>query len=214
MALNQSGELDRMYKELVLGQPDIKDPRLEVPAYAPKAMEMGLPRNEEILCVGEQCLPYVDMNNLLIKDLDIRDRTYRFQSYTKSFLGTELVDFLILKFALVLPPAHAIPRPCRCSAQDLGRPRSHAPHSLLRRPPVAHRPSLITPGLTPGVLARRKTGRRGARLRRCSTARTCSTMSFTSTPFGTSPSSIACRATPRPCSSTAGGCGPTGSTFP
>mmetsp|Transcript_20658 Transcript_20658/g.65373 ORF Transcript_20658/g.65373 Transcript_20658/m.65373 type:complete len:509 (+) Transcript_20658:251-1777(+) len=98
--LDKAGELDRLYIEYIMGQQDIDEPRLIVPTYAPKAMEVGLPRNEEILCVGEQCLPYVDMNNLLVKELDIRDRTHRFKSYHKSFLGTELVDCLILKFAL------------------------------------------------------------------------------------------------------------------
>jgi glutaredoxin len=108
--MHVSGTLRAALDELS-AMPPPSEPMLNRPDYPPHATETLKETAEPLLCVGEECIPYSDLVESLRKELPIASHTYRLRTYKNCFLGTELVDHIMSKYAI----------PTRAEAVQIGQ---------------------------------------------------------------------------------------------
>mmetsp|Transcript_39607 Transcript_39607/g.77937 ORF Transcript_39607/g.77937 Transcript_39607/m.77937 type:complete len:496 (+) Transcript_39607:98-1585(+) len=93
-ALFSSGEIKKYVA--LLQQDGPHNPLLARPTYEPQKSNdpQPLPLEEDLICVGGECLSYEQMMDFLRKHLEIKDRKHHLKTYNKCFLGKDLVTLL------------------------------------------------------------------------------------------------------------------------
>ena len=86
--------LKKLIDEHVIGKPDPSLPELQVPDYPPKEKRPVAERTEELICVGEMCYKYQELNSILCKGLEIGTHG----KYRDSFTGQNLINMLLKTF--------------------------------------------------------------------------------------------------------------------
>lgn len=108
-ALNDQGVLETLYAEMQnSGEEGPGDPLFDRPDYPPKLEDPVPERTEELICIGDQCLNYTEVNDQLLAHLEIKDRKYRLFRYRKCFVATEFVDMLLARFKSVKSRSEAV----------------------------------------------------------------------------------------------------------
>ena len=86
------GALDATYLK-----PPPNDPRYDRPDRPPTIDAAIAQPDEQLICIGEDCLAYSAAVEMLKAGLPVKERTYHLRTYKDCFLGSELVDFLMEK---------------------------------------------------------------------------------------------------------------------
>jgi len=97
--LFKSGDVHSLYEEMLKGEAPTAS-EFQVPTYSPKPKSEAKQTNEELICIGAECMSYTTLMLILENELDLQDRLYGKHKYKNCFIGSEFVTYLIKRFSL------------------------------------------------------------------------------------------------------------------